>query len=158
MKKNLNRQRRVIDINKIPENYQFISDTVLAVKYWIRELIQLSFAKHEIQLLVGRKLDLSIDLVEEFYNEVNEEIQLYYKKERVLEADKNKFADLLQTGLQKSLAQGDLKNYFRGVELFALLCGFKQNSINQAKELTGTLLSPELIDSIKKEPKLPGDE
>lgn len=158
MKKNLNRQRRIIDINKIPENYQFISDPVLAVKYWIRELIQLSFAKHEIQLLVGRKLDLSIDLVEEFYNEVNEEIQLYYKKERVLESDKNKFADLLQVGLKETLARGDFKNYFRGVELFALLCGFKQNSINQAKELTGQLLSPELIDAIKKEPKLPGDE
>lgn len=158
MKKNLNRQRRIIDINKIPENYQFISDPVLAVKYWIRELIQLSFAKHEIQLLVARKLDLSIDLVEEFYNEVNEEIQLYYKKERVLESDKNKFADLLQTGLKRSLEKGDLKNYFRGVELFALLCGFKQNSINQAKELTGQLLSPELIEAIKKEPKLPGDE
>lgn len=150
-------KQKLIDLAKLPENYHFFNDPILAIKYYIKDLLYYSNAEHEIQLILGSKLDLSFDYIKTLIDEVYEELELRSKKIRVLESDKNKFADLIQIGLKKTLEAEDYRSYFRGVELFGLLCGFTRGQIKETKETVQEVIPSALLDKIKEEPKLPGE-
>jgi hypothetical protein len=153
----MTKKKKEIDVSKLPDNLQSVEDTGLALKYWIKDLYYKHFKEHDIELIICSRLGIPQSTFQQYYKTTVEEIQLRRKRTyrlKVLETDKEKLEEYIETGLKEALQKQDMKAYFNGLTLLATLMGVSKQVSLEVRDNTKKGIKDEVLDQMNQTPNL----
>jgi hypothetical protein len=153
----MTRKKKEIDVSKLPDNLQTVQDVGLALKYWIKDLYYKHFKEHDIELMICSRLGISQATFQQYYKVTVEEIELRRKRTyrlKVLETDKQKLEEFIETGLKEALQKQDMKAYFNGLSLLATLMGVSKQVSLEMKDNTKKGIKEDVLEQMNQIPNL----
>lgn len=107
--------------------------------------------------MICSRLGISQATFQQYYKVTVEEIELRRKRTyrlKVLETDKQKLEEFIETGLKEALQKQDMKAYFNGLSLLATLMGVSKQVSLEMKDNTKKGIKEDVLEQMNQIPNL----